>query len=89
MPAELSHPGFEGHPRAQAGLLENERQEVTCQVRRERCLFQPDCFFEYRGTGFENVKAFYQRLDEQATLLRQFAPEKFRYSGPIIKIYKL
>ncbi len=46
-------------------------------------------FFEYRGTGFENVKAFYQHLDEQTTLLRQFAPEKFRSSGPIIKIYKL
>ncbi len=46
-------------------------------------------FFEYRGTGFENVKAFYQRLDGQTTLLRQFAPEKFRSSGPIIKIYKL
>jgi len=46
-------------------------------------------FFEYRGTGFENVKAFYQHLDDQTTLLRQFAPEKFRSSGPIIKIYKL
>jgi hypothetical protein len=46
-------------------------------------------FFEYRGTGFENVKGFYQRLDEQATLLHQFAPEKFHSSGPIIKIYKL
>lgn len=46
-------------------------------------------FFEYRGTGFENVKAFYQHLDEQTILLRQFAPEKFRSSGPIIKIYKL
>ena len=46
-------------------------------------------FSKYRGTGFENVKAFYQRLDEQTILLRQFAPEKFRSSGPIIKIYKL
>lgn len=44
-------------------------------------------FFEYRGAGFDNVKAFYQGLDEQAVLMGQFAPERFRSSGPIIKIY--